>query len=211
MPDDRLPKKIFLWDKQNSNRNSWSFEVKSILNKCNLSQYFQENSTLGLGVKAFLGIVKERLTYIGSEKWKTSVNGMPKLRTYIKIKENYCQEPIINKTMSSKQRSVISKIRSGTFPIEIEIGRYRQKPISERLCKICNNRAVEDEMHFLIQCPAYSAERQTLLSTVEGKLNIHTQELDNEELLKLLLITPDTICDVANFLMEALDKRYRLT
>ncbi|CAC5423995.1 unnamed protein product [Mytilus coruscus] len=135
MSESRLPKKICLWDKQNSHRNSWSFDVKSILNKYNLSQYYQESSTLELGVKAFLDIVMEKLTDIGSEKWKTNVNGMPKLRTYIKIKESYCQEQIINKTMSSKQRSVISKLRSGTFPIEIEIGRYRQKPKSERLCK----------------------------------------------------------------------------
>jgi hypothetical protein len=38
-------------------------------------------------------------------KWKTDVEGMPKLRRYAEIKDCYRQEPIVCKYMSSKQRA----------------------------------------------------------------------------------------------------------
>ena len=68
------------------------------------------------------------------KKWKTEVASMPKHRTYIKLKDDFSQEQILGKNMTLKQRSAISKLRSGTFPIEIETGIYRSKPLPERLC-----------------------------------------------------------------------------
>ena len=207
MPENRIPKKIFSWDKQNCRKNNWASEVKAILEKCDLLEYYQESSTLGLSEKTFLDIVKEKLFEICSEKWKNEVISMPKLRTYVKLKDDYSQELILGENISIKQRSAISKFLSGTFPIEIEIGRYRSKPISERLCKTCSNSEIEDEMHFLMQCSTYRTVRSAMINIVEEKLDIHSDELNKDELFKILLTTPEIACDVANYLISALNKR----
>jgi hypothetical protein len=56
-----------------------------------------------------------------------------------------------------------NKKRSHTLRVEEDI----HLPRSERTCKCCNifidgERAVEDEMHFMLECPLFSQERKTL-------------------------------------------------
>ena len=51
--------------------------------------------------------------------------------------------------------------------LEIETGRYIKKTLEQRLCKICNDDFIEDEMCFLMTCKAYRSER----SEVFEKLN----------------------------------------
>ena len=142
-------------------------------------------------------------------KWKIDVEGMPKLRRYVEIKDCYRQEPIVCKNMSSKQRAVISKLRSGTLPIAIETGRFRTTPLQERLCGLCNNHSIEDETHFLLHCNAYLLERQRMLAKIDEKLDISIFELNSDELFKVLISNPEIICDVANFLLVTLEKRSR--
>uniref|UniRef100_A0A8C5LSL9 receptor protein-tyrosine kinase n=1 Tax=Leptobrachium leishanense TaxID=445787 RepID=A0A8C5LSL9_9ANUR len=53
--------------------------------------------------------------------------------------------------------------RMSAHSLEIESGRHRQtyKPRENRLCQHCDQGALEDEVHFLLQCPKYSALRET--------------------------------------------------
>ena len=59
------------------------------------------------------------------------------------------------------QRSIFAQFRCGILPLEIEVGRYRDIALPHRICQVCNE-AVEDEIHFLLECPAYSAPRSKL-------------------------------------------------
>jgi hypothetical protein len=38
----------------------------------------------------------------------------------------------------------------------IEIGRYKNLETEELLCKLCITQKIEDEYHFLIDCPIYN-------------------------------------------------------
>jgi preprotein translocase subunit SecA len=116
MSPNRIPKKVYLCDRESSTKNSWSSEVKSILTKCDQIDCFRENTTKRMNVKEFVHSIKQKLLEYCATKWKIDVEGMPKLRTYVEIRDCYCQEPIVCKNMSSKQRAVISKMRSGTLP-----------------------------------------------------------------------------------------------
>ena len=58
---------------------------------------------------------------------------------------------------------MLSRFRLSCHQLMIERGRH-QKPMierSQRKCKICINK-IEDEPHFLIECPLYEKERETL-------------------------------------------------
>ena len=48
---------------------------------------------------------------------------------------------------------MLAQIRLGILPLNIEVGRYRNQPLEERLCPICELQEVEDEFHFLFRCP----------------------------------------------------------
>jgi len=47
--------------------------------------------------------------------------------------------------------------------LEIECGRYRNIPISEGLCKMCNLGKTEDEIHFMLECPKYDTIKSIYL------------------------------------------------
>ena len=42
--------------------------------------------------------------------------------------------------------------RTSTDSLEIELGRRRNIPSSDRICKRCNLNEVEDEIHFVVAC-----------------------------------------------------------
>ncbi len=52
-----------------------------------------------------------------------------------------------------------SMLRCGTAPSKIETGRYERLPVEQRVCEGCDSDNVEDEMHFLISCNAFTQER----------------------------------------------------
>ncbi len=49
-------------------------------------------------------------------------------------------------------------MESGT---KVEVGRYRQKPLPDRLCQFCVNE-MEDEKHFIFICPQYEDLRESI-------------------------------------------------
>ena len=56
---------------------------------------------------------------------------------------------------SSKKKINIAKIRTNSHELHSETGRWAvpKTPWMERICHICENRNIEDENHFLLECP----------------------------------------------------------
>ena len=50
----------------------------------------------------------------------------------------------------------IAKIRMSAHKLNIELGRYNNIERSERICTLCDAKEIEDEYHFILQCPRYS-------------------------------------------------------
>ena len=67
--------------------------------------------------------------------------------------------------LSSKERSMVLQIRMEILPINLETGRYRNIPVEKRVCFNCTD-TIENEMHFLLQCPVYDDYRNVLLNNV---------------------------------------------
>ena len=40
--------------------------------------------------------------------------------------------------------------------LNIELGRHHNIERSERICTLCDAKEIEDEYHFILQCPRYS-------------------------------------------------------
>ncbi len=56
------------------------------------------------------------------------------------------------------------------LPLQLEVGRWINKAIEERLCLICNNGPVEDEEHFLFHCNFYYCERRDFYNYMKNNI-----------------------------------------
>ena len=138
----RLPKRLFLWDYYCVG-NTWSKEISKVFISINQEHVYKSM------VCCDLKQVESRLLDIYVARWQLSIEKMPKLRTYIKVKDIYEPEIYIIKSMSRRRHSLMSKLRTGILPLEIEVGRYlpiydktskrnRKRESHERICKLCD-------------------------------------------------------------------------
>ena len=73
----------------------------------------------------------------------------------------------------------ITHLRLGCHKLAVETGRWSSQRVarSQRLCACCDMGAVEDELHFMLECPWYKAERESLYAAFDMAGN---QEVSDE-------------------------------
>ncbi len=135
-------------------------------------------------------------------EWKHLLSTKPKLRTYVIFNENICTEDYFKHCTSRRKRSLMAQFRIGILPLHIEIGRFRDKRINERVCLLCNSGEVENELHFLCVCTTYSNYRQNLYSIVN---NYNFLNMSNDE--KFVFILKFKWKCVCIYLEKAQDQR----
>ncbi len=96
----------------------------------------------------------------------------PKLRTYKLFKQEYNLENYLLQLKDLRYIKVLIKFRISSHSITIETARYEREKLqcgkivklhaSKRVSKICNLGKVEDEQHFIKECPAYKLECNAL-------------------------------------------------
>ena len=64
-------------------------------------------------------------------------------------------------------RSVLAKIRISAHNLTVKKGRYTGVPRHDRICKVCNTGSIENEQHFLLECPAYLLIREDFILKLE--------------------------------------------
>ena len=107
---------------------------------------------------------------------------------------------------SPTQRKIYSKFRLSSHELEIEQGRYGAKsiPADQRYCKLCKTSKVEDEFHFVIECPIYEKESLNLMEYAEEHFK-NVAELQAFDKFIWLMSQEDPLCilKVAKFLQKA--------
>ena len=80
-------------------------------------------------------------------------------------------------------------------------------PEAERVCLVCNEpNAVENELHFLLKCPAYDVIRRDLLSKIPD-LDEDFLNWDSNRQLKLLSCDTSSVKLTAQYIIDAFDLR----
>ena len=64
--------------------------------------------------------------------------------------------------MTANERSLLAQLRIGILPIRVETGIFVNLAVKERVCQICKSQEVEDELHFLFNCPKYNTRGKFL-------------------------------------------------
>jgi len=191
--DERLTRRVFKMDytMATKGKNNWCKDVKRILHETAHEQYFSVTD-------GYVDIVEveKKLKDNYYQKWKQEISTMSKLDVYQDMKDEHKLEDYITaKYLSSKQRSLIARARSGTLHIEIERGRWQGKARDQRLCRQCTAGQVETMDHFILHCTAYHVERQTLIENT-GRNHTVKSLLSNSSLQK----------HVANYIMNCFSK-----
>ena len=210
MVDQRLTKKVYLWDKKLNDLGklkTWSSEVKDILDRNGMTHiYSQGTFPLDQVSKA----LKVSLFKKDQINWRSKCLPLPKLRTFNMFKDFVLDSPHIFKPLSFMQRKMLSKFRLGLLHLRIETARFVRPriPPEERFCLICNNGDVEDENHFLLICSKYDQLRQILYSKIPEFNNYVV--LDTNEKLKFLVNHPNMVKQTAKFIVDAFEYRSTL-
>ena len=92
-----------------------------------------------------------------------------KLRTYALFKTDIGLEPYLLNIKNFDMRSKVTKFRLSNHKLRIETGRYEKIPKQERFCPFCPTE-VEDEYHFLLNCPSFRHLRQQYLEPITSTI-----------------------------------------
>lgn len=207
MDNNRLTKKIFIWDYKKAllGQNCWNKEIKEILTTIDM-----EDTFYGINVEN-IGKIKHdshaKLVELEKASILEEINIMPKLRTYKTLLRNFGTPAYIKSRIEKSQRSTITKLRVGVYPINIETGRHRKEKLEERTCPACIN-TIEDEEHFLVTCPLYNETRQNLYNYFKNNIDVDITNLNEHERLVTMLDNPKTAAKTANFVKQAYNIRF---
>ena len=80
---------------------------------------------------------------------------------YRKLKTNFEFQDYLHLEDFGK-RKIIAKLRCSNHSLEIEKGRHQRPKIErvQRICKQCNEGAIETEAHFLLECSKFNRLRE---------------------------------------------------
>ena len=82
-----------------------------------------------------------------------------KLRTYALVKTEAGLEDYLESVRNVSVRTQFTKFRISDHNLEIEKGRHRGLSADQRFCPFCEYE-VENEIHFLLECPIYKGLRE---------------------------------------------------
>ena len=162
------------------------------------------------GHKSWAFLIRNQLAHLGCAQGATPSGGS-KLRAYRLIKHDVTVcEPYLALITNPKARSALTKFRLSDHKLHIESGRHCNppKPVEERLCKICNNQVVEDEIHFLLNCSHYCDLRSPLMQQAVT-LSQNFPHLTPKEKFTFLMCTshPALIQETALYIYKAMQAR----
>ncbi len=68
--------------------------------------------------------------------------------------QNYIHIPLLKTIsfMNRKHKSYLAQCQYGILLLNIEMGRWWNIPLEDRICEMCNSLVVEDEYHLIFQC-----------------------------------------------------------
>ena len=97
---------------------------------------------------------------------------------------------------------------SCSHQLRTETGRYEKIRSNERICSFCNSNKSEDEIHFILDCKAYSKIRDVFFSKIEFRLP-NFKSLSHDNFVAYLMNSSDYLinCQVVLFILQWFELR----
>ena len=115
-------------------------------------------------IKRYIDLVKKKhISY-----WHQTLQHSQKLNFYYTMKKTYGPSAYLDLTRKNASRKALVKLRTSSHKLLIETGRYDNIPRNEKVCNVCNCKTIEDEIHFLLDCPSYSSLKDMFFTKIAG-------------------------------------------
>ena len=134
-----------VWDEHH---NQASLNIKAL--KTSLSRMSQNIKTQFLDFSSCKMSNESRLSLLKNSKEKHTIS-------------NY-----ISSLKFDPTRRLFAKLRLGVLPLRVEKGRWAGIERENRICKLCRQGVVEDESHFIFDCPPFTACRKPYLDKLKA-------------------------------------------
>ena len=146
---------------QQPQKQNWASCVRDLLSRLGFMNVWDAQ---GVGdIEIFLSIFKQRVTDSFIQNWHARLNDSTRARCYITF-ASFEHKKYLEVLNVTKYRKSLSRLRLSSHRLEVEVGRWtkpNKTPIQNRKCKFCH--VLEDEFHFLLECPFYSHLRKRYL------------------------------------------------
>ena len=155
--------KLMLNDLESNNRIiNWAQLIKTALTNLGFAYVWLAQ---GVGNNLlFLKLLKQRLNDTFIQNWESRLQTSSRAIFYKEL-SSFDYKQYLDIINIKKFRIAVTKLRLSSHRLEIETGRWA-RPLVERQnrkCKLCNLSVVEDEFHFVLECPAYVQLRNLLI------------------------------------------------
>ena len=111
----------------------------------------------------------------------SDIQNMSKLRTYIVLKHDTKFEKYLLSGQNVFHRIALTRFRLSNHNLMVEKGRHQAKNLYDRTCPFCPNH-IENEFHFLIECPMYKHLSVRLFNDI-SKITVGFYYPENEQFL----------------------------
>jgi len=176
---------------------TWCTYVGDLLKSLGLEYIWNEQKLSVTGHKMKIDL-RDKIENRYVIKWIQEINDTikhPILRTYIVFKHAFSRERYIESLSIKKYQRAISRFRVSSHRLGIETGRHQKPyiPPERRVCKFCDSKNVDDELHFLIHCDFHSTARQTFYSHLRHLITNFDTLKDMDKFREILVSTNDDV------------------
>ena len=110
-------------------------------------------------------VEREKARWVEDFLFDTDHSSLQLYRTVYKANHSvYQRSDYLSTVRCYPHRRLISRFRCGCHGLHVDTGRFgkdsEHRNREDRVCLVCMSGSVEDEHHFLFDCPAYSHIRQ---------------------------------------------------
>ena len=193
--------------KQNQGRRSWWSQLESILFAFNLVPAGSLLSRSDCSAKLQESFIQDWLNQLWSDSHSSGGN---KLRCYHLFKTTLGWECYLSWVTVREHRITLARLRTNCHSLEIKVGRHHKPPIpeNEKICRFCSTSSIDNETHFLLECPTTDSLRSLMLFSVES-IYQDFQSLSGVEKTKLILssVNRNIVYETAHYIYMAFELR----
>ena len=148
----------------------WAWNIQHIFSTSGMLREYQQkiNETEERRYGPISNKLFKKLVEMFHESTLNAIQTSSKMKTLALLKSTPGMEPYLRLVSNSKHRTALTRLRLSAHRLEIETGRYTipKTEAENRYCAHCKfegHTAVEDEIHFLINCPMLDKLREDML------------------------------------------------
>ena len=150
-------------------KEGWAHNIKHICCHFKMSEVWHNQGTLGINKTIHVLQLRSNIYEQYDDNWRQYMaRNDSKLRTYKQFKQEIYLENYLITLKNPKLRREFTKLRISAHKLNIELGRYNtpRTPVENRKCSFCKS-SVEDESHFILDCPLYKTDRESLFKQLD--------------------------------------------